>query len=135
MKVISIIPDRHEVVVEEIDSKDILKSLQEKVLGYIEIGYSFPPFEDGTSITLLVNEEGLIAPKIKGGFSIETPNGSTLLFSGRGVICGYDGEGNTIDLPKQTDIEKIKKSIITMGEKGLAMAYQLQSFAQYEATK
>jgi len=146
MKLIAIRPDQQRVGIESIDpAKDELEQLQEIVSppvenhptlhggrGYLELGYTFPPQKDGNSLSLLVDEEGLINPRTEGGFYLKTPNGSNLVFSGRGIICCYNGEGETISLPDSVDTDKIIQSITLMNPQGLALAYEAKRLEAYE---
>jgi hypothetical protein len=141
MKLIAIRPDQQKVGIESIDpNKDELEQLQEIVApptakharGFLELGYTFPQQKNGTSLSLLVDEEGLINPRTEGGFYIKTPNGSTLVFSGRGVICCSDNEGKNITLPDNVGYDKIIESITLMNPQGLALAYEVKRLEAYE---
>jgi hypothetical protein len=141
MKLIAIRPDQKKVGIESIDpAKDELEQLQEIVSpptakharGYLELGYTFPQQKNGTSLSLLVDEEGLINPRTEGGFYLKTPNGSSLVFSGRGIICCSDKDGNNITLPDSVDTDKIIQSITLMNPQGLALAYEAKRMEAYE---
>lgn len=139
MKLIAIRPPEIKIV--SIDpSKDELKQLQELVApagmlhpstGYIETGYTYPAQKDGT-LTLFVDEEGLINPRTAGGFTLKTPNGSTLLFSGQGVICCSNDEGENISIPDSVDTAKIIASIKVLNPHELALAYEAKKMEAYE---
>jgi len=83
-----------------------LKSLQEMVEGYIEVGQVFPM--SGTyEQALLINEEGLLNKGITYGFAIPADeNGGEYFFIGNGVLSATDpntGETVSLKLPYGED--------------------------------
>lgn len=114
-------PSNKERPLQCIKVKDELKSLQEIVGGYIELGYHMPNSDIYTkesgvkSFDLYVNEEGLLT-KPDYFFQIEHGDRITIPFAGRACIVGTDSEGNNVDVDPN-EMMKLKFSFITRDDK------------------